>query len=629
MDKFKKLVEFDEMMNKFIVDYGIPNNVSLKYCEEGEWYIRRRGGEVVIPIVAFVEGGMRIPMRPVTLNYLRHFRLALIQCAVNVFRILGCVDTLNEKMGLRLTHHDVNWCYNLHHLRGKTYYMKTRDDRVRLIQCLPDSNKGLTQDFLIVSGEWHNGFHCPTIEGEPDPHAFARHFHLVNKADLKTVLRSDLFLNETDNQVRAAYQILGCDPAQKSFPVPKHIIRAHDPRLTQITVVKDGFAFTEGSYIPEGIPLAGPSSSQQVTVAEEGLSKKAREVVELSSSEDEYSVFNLADQSEDPSGDLGDPHLSEADLRSLRVGTPTEMGLKRQPQTNLLDLLEGGSKKSVPEESQPQPPAPQPQILTVQTRSSSVPIVSDLQTESHDPKRKRLSKGKEPMDGSKSHSPPEEGRFCRPSKQLKLSGQRKGKKAIQQSEAQTWLPAAMLHDQPLMDNASMRESQGAEGAPVADALEKSLLLPADMAELRNMSGSEVVLDLKKYLGMAIQALFRLGEEVDDHSNTLAQERDKFLEAANTLKRSETDLKKATEDLEEMTKARDTAVSDLAVARKQAEDQTNRLQDVEGQLQTAKENIVYMKEKLTVAIHEKGVAEYARDEAVRAKDEVALLFSDLA
>nr|POE91869.1 hypothetical protein CFP56_74170 [Quercus suber] len=461
MGKFKKLVESDEMINKFIVDYGIPNNVSLKYCKEGEWYIKRREGEVVIPIVAFVEGGMRIPMRPMTLNYLRHFRLAPTQCAVNVFRILGCIDTLNKKMGLRLTQHDVNWCYNLHHLRGKTYYMKTRDDRVRLIQCLLDSNKGLTQDFLIVSGEWHDSFHCPTVEGEPDPHAFARHFHLVNKADLETVLRSELFLNETDNQVRAAHKILGCDPAQKSLPVPKYVIRARDPRLTQITVVEDGFAFFEGIHIPEGIPLAGPSSSQQVTVAEEGLSKKAREVVELSSSEDEYSVFNLADQSEDPSSDLGDPHLSEADLRSLRVGTQAEMGLKRQPQTNLLDLLEGGAKKGAPEESQPQPPTPPPQILTVQTRSTSVPTVPDSQTESHDLKRKRLSKGKEPMDGTKSHSPPEEGGFCRPPKQLKLGGQRKGRKTIQQSEAQAWLPAAMLHDQPLMDNASIRESQGA------------------------------------------------------------------------------------------------------------------------------------------------------------------------
>ena len=75
------------------------------------------------------------------------------------------MDALNEKMGLRLTHHDVNWCYNLQHLKGKSYYMKAKDDEVRLIQCLPESSKGLNKDFLIVSGGWHNGLHCLTEEG--------------------------------------------------------------------------------------------------------------------------------------------------------------------------------------------------------------------------------------------------------------------------------------------------------------------------------------------------------------------------------------------------------------------------------------------------------------------------------
>ena len=96
---------------------------------------------MVIPLIAFIEGGVRTHIGPVMRNYLRHFRLAPTQCAANVFRILGCVDTLNEKMGLRLTHHDVNWCYNIQHLRGKSYHMKTRDNRVRLIQCLPESSK--------------------------------------------------------------------------------------------------------------------------------------------------------------------------------------------------------------------------------------------------------------------------------------------------------------------------------------------------------------------------------------------------------------------------------------------------------------------------------------------------------
>ena len=77
------------------------------------------------------------------------------------------MDALNEKMGLRLNHHNVNWCYNLQLLKEKSYYMKTRDDRVRFIQCLSESNKGLNKDFLIVSGEWHDGLPCPTVEGEP------------------------------------------------------------------------------------------------------------------------------------------------------------------------------------------------------------------------------------------------------------------------------------------------------------------------------------------------------------------------------------------------------------------------------------------------------------------------------
>ena len=80
----------------------------MRYYKEGEWHIMRQEGEVVIPIIAFLERGMRIPMWPVMRDYLRHFRLAPIQCVVNVFRILGSMDALNEKMGLRLTHHDVN-----------------------------------------------------------------------------------------------------------------------------------------------------------------------------------------------------------------------------------------------------------------------------------------------------------------------------------------------------------------------------------------------------------------------------------------------------------------------------------------------------------------------------------------
>ena len=59
-------------MEKFIADYRIPSNVGLRYCKEGEWHFVRQRGEVVIPMITFIEGGMRIPMGPVMRDYLRH-----------------------------------------------------------------------------------------------------------------------------------------------------------------------------------------------------------------------------------------------------------------------------------------------------------------------------------------------------------------------------------------------------------------------------------------------------------------------------------------------------------------------------------------------------------------------------
>ena len=78
-----------------------------------------------------------------------------------MFRILGSVDALNERIGLNLTHHDINLVYNLHHLKGQGYYHKTRYPEVKLISCLPESNKGMNKDFLIILGEWHDGLPCP------------------------------------------------------------------------------------------------------------------------------------------------------------------------------------------------------------------------------------------------------------------------------------------------------------------------------------------------------------------------------------------------------------------------------------------------------------------------------------
>ena len=89
MGRFADLVDTPEGIESFKTQYRIPPGVSIRYCCWGEWHTMRWEGEVVIPMIA-----------------------------PNMFRILGSVDALNEKMGVNLTHHDVNWIYNCHKLTG-------------------------------------------------------------------------------------------------------------------------------------------------------------------------------------------------------------------------------------------------------------------------------------------------------------------------------------------------------------------------------------------------------------------------------------------------------------------------------------------------------------------------------
>ena len=105
------------------------------------------------------------------------------------------------------------------------------------------------------------------------------------------------------------------------------------------------------------------------------------------------------------------------------------------------------------------------------------------------------------MDEGKSRSFQEEGEALRAQKKLKIGHQGRGKEVDAQPMPQAWLPAPMLHGEPLTDNASLRDFQGGEGAYVANALESTLLLPTDMDELRNLRRQEVFLNIKRYLGM--------------------------------------------------------------------------------------------------------------------------------
>ena len=105
------------------------------------------------------------------------------------------------------------------------------------------------------------------------------------------------------------------------------------------------------------------------------------------------------------------------------------------------------------------------------------------------------------MDGGKSQFFQERDETPRVQKQLKIGHQSKGKGIETQSAPSAWLPAPMLHEEPLLENASMRDLGDGDGGYVANALGRIMLLPTDVEELKNMRTQEVFLSTKRYLGM--------------------------------------------------------------------------------------------------------------------------------
>ena len=64
-------MDSEEGMNSFRIKYNIPLHVGVRYAAQGEWFDERKTGEVVILMIAFIEGGMTIPMGTLTRNFLR------------------------------------------------------------------------------------------------------------------------------------------------------------------------------------------------------------------------------------------------------------------------------------------------------------------------------------------------------------------------------------------------------------------------------------------------------------------------------------------------------------------------------------------------------------------------------
>ena len=167
MGRFERLVKTPALKESFKEKYHILQKVVVRHCTTEGVEFDRKVGEVIIPMIAFIEGGMIVPMGRITRDYLRAHRLCPHQCAPNFFRVLRSIDALDRHLGLGLTWYDVAHLYEGHIKTRAWFYLTSRSSVVKLISYLPKSNKGMKADYLILSDPWSDGLPCPTKLGEP------------------------------------------------------------------------------------------------------------------------------------------------------------------------------------------------------------------------------------------------------------------------------------------------------------------------------------------------------------------------------------------------------------------------------------------------------------------------------
>uniref|UniRef100_A0A2N9I4R5 Transposase (putative) gypsy type domain-containing protein n=1 Tax=Fagus sylvatica TaxID=28930 RepID=A0A2N9I4R5_FAGSY len=261
MGKFAKLVDTEEKIVEFKKRYGIPEDVHIRYVPYGDLALVLNQ-DLVLPMVAIIEGGVRIPMHTFLLQFLAHFRLAPIQCAPNVFRIVMGTAVLMEKLGLDLTVHDITYVYSLQATGRDQYTLFARNAYRKLVTGLPDSSKGRDEDFLVFTGNWQNPqINCSLRPGVPDKIFTSKKVELVERRTVEHLLQKPCFI-DSGGRPRAASVLLDYEEVS--------VVRPGKDQEDIIQAVP--LTARKGVQVPRLVPpLSDPNFTPSIESSEAGL----------------------------------------------------------------------------------------------------------------------------------------------------------------------------------------------------------------------------------------------------------------------------------------------------------------------------------------------------------------------
>uniref|UniRef100_A0A2N9HSA5 Transposase (putative) gypsy type domain-containing protein n=1 Tax=Fagus sylvatica TaxID=28930 RepID=A0A2N9HSA5_FAGSY len=574
MGKFAKLVDTEEKIVEFKKRYGIPEDVHIRYVPYGDLALVLNQ-DLVLPMVAIIEGGVRIPMHTFLLQFLAHFRLAPLQCAPNVFRIVMGTAVLMEKLGLDLTVHDITYVYSLQATGRDQYTLFARNAYRKLVTGLPDSSKGRDEDFLVFTGNWQNPhINCSLRPGVPDKEFTAKKVELVERRTVEHLLQKPCFI-DSGGRPRAASVLLDYVPSYKSFQKdssptsnpysttgldPADQLRRFLVELNRLELASQlvfvikltGWGFRSGATPRWPLPvLAEPEEEVVVIVVVDGVvemgGNEGKEsqftflsaiVRILESSKEEVSVVRPGKDQED---------IIQAVPLTARKGVQVPRLVPPLSDPNFIPSIES-SEAGLPIIRFPSifDPDPNPtEEMPVQPRTVSIADV--LGTSAPETSRTSLSASPLPLPPGFSQgegvmrkkrkrgtaqddegcvqegsSPPQPSKAKSPKKAKsknnralqKATGQIPQGRVGQDDLQQPWSCSFLLENRSVDKGDSVLKSgRGVRGGQVAEAVGKALLLPEDMKVWQEKRSKYMLENLKRDSILAVQGIFEAGNRL--------------------------------------------------------------------------------------------------------------------
>ena len=96
--KLARLVNTEASMTRFRELYRVPPSIRLVYCNLEDFPVINKD-EILLPIMAVVEGGVRFPLHPLLVSFLQIVNATPSQVSVNLFQIIMGVVALNRLWG--------------------------------------------------------------------------------------------------------------------------------------------------------------------------------------------------------------------------------------------------------------------------------------------------------------------------------------------------------------------------------------------------------------------------------------------------------------------------------------------------------------------------------------------------